>query len=251
VVLLHGQPGSAHDWAAVVGQLADEHTVIVPDRLGYGATGGRPGGFSANAAALARLLRSLDVAGAIVVGHSWAGGVALQMAVDFPHLVTGLVLVSSVAPDDEVGRLDRLLARRAVGTALVALTLSTAGTVLSWGPGRAFAGRRLGGGSPQDIEEVARSARSWRRPATWASFAVEQRALLHELPNLSGRLGSITAPTVVVVGTADRVVPPASGRRLACAIPMASLQRVEGAGHLLPQRCPAEVARAVRQAAAL
>ena len=234
-----------------MGELADEHMVIVPDRLGYGSTGGKPGGFSANAVALARLLRSMEVTGAIVVGHSWAGAVALQMAVDFPQMVSALVLVSSVAPGDLLGPLDRLLARRAVGTTLVALTLSTAGTVLSWGPGRAYAGRRLGRVSPGDLEEVARSARSWRRPSTWASFAVEQRALLHELPILSSRLATISAPTVVVVGTADRVVPPASGRRLARSIPGASLRRVEGAGHLLPQRYPTEVARAVRQATTL
>lgn len=226
--------------------LSPDYMVVVPDRPGYGLTGGRAGGFAANAAAVARLLRSLSVASVVVVGHSWGGGVALQMAVDLPQVIRGMVLVSSVSPGDEVGRLDRLLARPLVGTALVAVTLSTAGSFLAWGPGLALAGRKLNGRPPQHISEVARS---WRRPATWSSFAIEQRALVHELPRLAGRLGSVTAPTAVLVGTADRVIAPESGRRLAAAVPGATLVEVAGAGHLLPQLRPDAVARAVRQVA--
>jgi pimeloyl-ACP methyl ester carboxylesterase len=248
VLLLHGQPGSASDWAAVTAALEVDHLLIVPDRPGYGLTGGRAGGFSANARALERLLVGLGVEGAIVVGHSWAGGVAMQMAVDFPHLVSGLVLVSSVAPDDRPGRLDRILARPVVGTALAAITLSAVGRALSWRPGRAWARRRLQGQRPEQLREVARA---WRRPSTWHSFAIEQRALVHELPRLSPRLASISVPTVVVVGSADRLVPPASGRRLAVTIPGAALHEVAGGGHLLPQSRPAEVAGAVRLASSL
>lgn len=249
VVLLHGQPGSRSDWAAVVTELVPGHLVIVPDRLGYGTTGGRPGGFSANARAVARLLRSLDVPPAVVVGHSWGGGVALQMAVDHSSLVKALVLVSSVSPDDAPGPLDRLLARPAAGALLAALALSTAGTMLSWGPARAYAGRRLSVGAPSQPDDVARAVRAWRRPTTWATFAVEQRALVHELPGLSARARSICVPAVVLVGSADRVVPPSSGRRLAGALPQATLHNVEGAGHLLPQRHPSAVAEAVREVA--
>lgn len=244
VVLLHGQPGSAADWAAVAALLSPEHTVVVPDRPGYGATGGRAVGFAGNAAALARLLRSLQLPSAVFVGHSWAGGAALKMATDFPAMVDGLVLVAPVSPQDGLGRLDRLLARRFLGTALAAVTLSTAGSFLAWGPGRALARRKLTG-RPRD--QLAQTARALRRPATWSSFATEQRALLHELPRMATDLGHISVPTVVVTGTADRVVAPASSRRLARSISGALLYEVPGGGHLLPQSQPAEVARAVRR----
>jgi pimeloyl-ACP methyl ester carboxylesterase len=244
VVLLHGQPGTSADWDEVGADLSRDHLVIAPDRLGYGSTGGRAGGFSANANAIVRLLRSLGLPGAVIVGHSWGGAVALQLAVDFPKMVQGLGLVASVAPGDRPSAVDRLLARPVAGTALAALTLSTAGSFLAWGPGRALAGHRLRGQAAQGLDEVARA---WRRPATWGSFAIEQRALVHELPGLAGRLGSIGAPTVVITGTADRVVLPAAGRRLAAAIPGASLQEVPGAGHLLPQLWPGLVAGAVRR----
>jgi pimeloyl-ACP methyl ester carboxylesterase len=247
VLLLHGQPGSAADWEAVATELAVDHRVIVPDRLGYGRTGGRAGGFAANAVSLAKLLGDLEVQRAIVVGHSWAGGAALEIALDSPALVAALCLVSSVSPNAPPGRLDRLLARPLLGTVLAAATLGTAGQLLSRGPGRALAKWRHRG---QPTEQLSDLARSWHRPSTWRSFAIEQRALVHELALLGPRLRSVDVPVIVMVGSADRLVPPATGRELATSLPAATLEVVPGAGHLLPQLQPAVVAAAVRRLSA-
>ncbi|MGO9657764.1 MAG: alpha/beta fold hydrolase [Acidimicrobiales bacterium] len=246
-MLLHGQPGSGRDWGLVADDLAQDHQVIIPDRLGYGLTGGGAAGFAVNANAVIRLLGSLGAEQALVVGHSWAGGVAIELALDFPGSVAGLALVSSVAPGDRVGGLDRLLALPLLGTALAATTLSTAGGVLSWGPTRAFAGWRMRGRSEEQLADLTRA---WRRPATWTSFAVEQRALVCELPTMAPRLAGIAVPTIVLAGSADRVVPAAAAHRLAAAIPGAILEVVPGAGHLLPQRQPGTVAAAIRRLAA-
>ncbi len=244
VVLLHGQPGRAGDWRAVADDLARDHTVVTLDRPGYGRSHGRAGGFATNARAVAGLLEGLQVGKAVVVGHSWAGGVALRMAIDYPDAVSGLVLVCSVVPGEPLGRLDRLLARPLVGTALAALTLSTAGRLLAWGPARAFAGWRLRG---QIRQELAEMARSWRSRPTWHSFAIEQRALVHELPVLAAQLPSVGVPTTVVAGSTDRIVPLRASRGLAAAIPGASLEEVRGGGHLLPQLHPEAVTGAVRR----
>ena len=74
VVLLHGQPGSARDWHAVAPLLSDDFSVIVPDRLGYGRTGGDAAGFEQNAVALAHLLYDLSYEQVVVAGYSWGGG---------------------------------------------------------------------------------------------------------------------------------------------------------------------------------
>jgi pimeloyl-ACP methyl ester carboxylesterase len=83
----------------------------------------------------------------------------------------------------------------------------------------------------------------------WQSFVTEQRSLIDELPFLEPALATIAVPTVVVVGTADRMVPPATGRRLAATIPGADLVELEGAGHLLAHQRPRDVAAAVRRLA--
>ncbi|HET6875527.1 MAG TPA: alpha/beta hydrolase, partial [Acidimicrobiales bacterium] len=120
VLLLHGQPGTAGDWQRVAGLLEDRYTVVVPDRPGYGATGGRATGFAGNARATADLLDRLGIERTVMVGHSWAGGVALAAARDYPDRVAGLVLVSSVGPGEHLGWDDRLLAAPVIGETLAA-----------------------------------------------------------------------------------------------------------------------------------
>ncbi|MGH9095063.1 MAG: alpha/beta fold hydrolase, partial [Acidimicrobiales bacterium] len=105
VLLLHGQPGRARDWHRVQARLTDSCRVLIPDRLGYGRTGGRAAGFAANADACLALLDRLGVDRAVVAGHSWAGAVALALAEHHRDRVAGLALVASVAPGEVPGRL--------------------------------------------------------------------------------------------------------------------------------------------------
>jgi len=117
-VLLHGQPGGRRDWDAVVEHLDGTVRAIVPDRLGYGATDGPPGGFGANAASVIELLDGAGADDAVVVGHSWSGGVALDLAERHADRVAALVLVGAVGGTGSVAFADRVLAAPVVGDAL-------------------------------------------------------------------------------------------------------------------------------------
>jgi pimeloyl-ACP methyl ester carboxylesterase len=242
VVLLHGQPGGATDWEPVARLLESDFQVIVPDRPGYGRTGGRAVGFRDNAAAVGDLLRRLDVRPAVVVGHSWSGGVGIAMAEESPERVSGLVLVASVGPTEPPSGLDRALAMPFVGATVAAVTLNLAGRALSLPLVRQYLDRHLRGTSDESLVAVANA---WRAGNVWRSYIIEQRALVEELPALAAGLATIAVPTTVVVGEADRIVPPATGERLAAGIPGAGLVRVPGVGHLLPQERPDTVAAAV------
>ncbi|HMC39755.1 MAG TPA: alpha/beta hydrolase, partial [Acidimicrobiales bacterium] len=70
VMLLHGQPGTAADWQWVTPLLDGRYTLIVPDRPGYGRTGGAATGFAGNARAAIGLLDRLGFERAVMVGHS-------------------------------------------------------------------------------------------------------------------------------------------------------------------------------------
>jgi pimeloyl-ACP methyl ester carboxylesterase len=70
-------------------------------------------------------------------------------------------------------------------------------------------------------------------PRAWRAFVREQRFLVRDLPALERRLGAISAPTTIVAGTADHVVPLVAARRLAEQIPGAELVEIDHAGHLL------------------
>lgn len=232
-VLLHGQPGGRRDWDAVVEHLDGTVRAIVPDRLGYGATDSPPGGFGANAASVIELLDGAGADDAVVVGHSWSGGVALDLAERNADRVAALVLVGAVGGTGSVAFADRVLAAPVVGDALALGGLTAIGV-------RPV--RRLVAPSAAD----ARSGEGWWR--RWRSFMAEQRAMLDELPGIAARLGDVRAPAIVLLGEADRIVRPSSQEALAAAIG-AELRRVPGAGHLLPRERPAEVADAIRRAA--
>ena len=61
------------------------------------------------------------------------------------------------------------------------------------------------------------------------------------------RLGSIAAPTLVITGDSDRIVPVENSRRIAERIPHARLLVLEGAGHVFPLEREAETVRALSE----
>ena len=249
VVLLHGQPGSALDWYHVVPLIWDDFTVIVPDRLGYGRTGGPAAGFEPNAVAVAALLDRLTIPRALVVGHSWGGGAALAFAQSFPHRTAGLVLAASVAPGEHFGWEDRLLAAPLVGEALAALTLGVAGRMLASDWMHAIADRRLSGRARQAFNVLTGLTGAGTGAAVWRSFVVEQRALLRDLQTLEPGLRAVEAPAEVINGSADRIVPPHVAVRLAVSIPGASHTVLPGAHHLLLREHSDALAGAIRRVA--
>ncbi len=108
IVFIHGSPGS---WKAFAGYLdhpalRDYGARVAPDRPGYGDSGA--GEIVPGLREQARLLAPLlDDAGgpAIVVGHSLGGAHALQLAMDYPEKVRGVLLIAaSVAPELEAPR---------------------------------------------------------------------------------------------------------------------------------------------------
>jgi len=80
LVLLHGQPGSPADWQLVAGRLPAPLHAVATDRPGYGSSGLPAGGFAVNARAVLDDLDSHGIARAVLVGHSFGGGVALSAA---------------------------------------------------------------------------------------------------------------------------------------------------------------------------
>lgn len=245
-LLLHGQPGRAGDWQAVASRLVERGLrVIAPDRPGYGRTGGRAVGFAGNARAARALLDRLEVDTAVVAGHSWASGVALELALTEPDRVGALVLVAPIAPGLPLGRMDRALANPLVGPAVARTGMKLAGLALSGRPLRGVA-RRLVKELPP--EQVAAAGTELRRNGVWRSFYVEQRALLTELQLLDGRLGSLHKPVTIVYGTRDRIAPPANAHRLGELLPAADVVSAGPTGHLLPQQRPELVADVIARA---
>jgi 3-oxoadipate enol-lactonase len=243
LVLLHGQPGSPADWRPLAERLPAQLHAVAADRPGYGSSPLAAGGFAANARALLGDLDSRGVRHAVLVGHSYGGGVALSAASLAPERVAAVVLLASVGPGC-VNGWDRLLAAPGAGQ-LCALVWR----LTPWLARARLARIRRRRGRPLRADEhvnwqVWGHAGPEYRPL-WRTFLTEQRALLRELGELESVIPSVQAPVLLLADPEDTLVPVGTARRLVQTLPDARLQLVQGAGHHLPRRAPDVVADAI------
>jgi pimeloyl-ACP methyl ester carboxylesterase len=244
LVLLHGQPGSPADWQLVTARLPAQLHAVAADRPGYGSSRLPAGGFAANARAVLDDLDSRDIERAVLVGHSYGGGVALWTASLAPHRVAAVVLLASVGPGC-VNGWDKLLAAPGAGQlcALVAWRLTP------WIARARLARTARRHGRPLRPDEHV-NWQVWGHPGRgqrplWRTFLTEQRALLRELGQLEHAIASVQAPVLLLADPRDTLVPVDTARRLARALPDARLQLVQDTGHQLPRRAPDAVADAI------
>ena len=244
VVLLHGQPGSAADWQQVAGRLPPGLGVVALDRPGYGASRERAGGFAVNARAVVAELDGRGIGRAVLVGHSYGGGVALAVAQLAPERVEALVLLASVGPGCLTGW-DQLLAAPVAGEvcAVTAWRL-TPWLARAWLAGIAWWRRRPAAAGEFVNWHLWGQAHRDHGPL-WRSFLTEQRALVHELGGLTAGLAHVAQPVLLLADPHDTLIPAATTHQLAAVLPRARVQLVHHTGHHLPRRGAPQTAAAI------
>jgi pimeloyl-ACP methyl ester carboxylesterase len=242
VLLLHGQPGAAADWERLRAALDARLPTLAIDRPGWDGRSGATD-LAGNARAALTALDRAGVSRATVVGHSLGAAVAAWLACAHPDRVHRLVLVAPAANRDSLGRVDYLLAAPVIGWLTTVGAMAGGGLVLGAAPVR----RWVAEATALDDRYLRSAGRMLLAPAAWRSFVREQRLLVRDLPALERRLGQVSAPTTIVTGTADRVVPIGAARRLAGQIPHARLVEVEYAGHLVHVQHAGRVAEIISQ----
>jgi pimeloyl-ACP methyl ester carboxylesterase len=176
----------------------------------------------------AGLLDKLELAPAHVVGASMGGMIAQTLAARHPSRVRSLTSIMSNTGSRFSGQpsfrvYGAFLRRPPVGRdAFIAHMERVFATIGSTGVPR----------DPDDIRELAAS--SYDRDHDPAGPG-RQRAAILASGDRTAELRRITAPTLVVHGTADPLVSPSGGRATARAIPGAKLLRIQGMGHDLPR----------------
>jgi len=244
VVLLHGQPGTGADWQQVADRLPDGLGVVTMDRPGYGASPRPAGGFAAGARAVVAEMDARGIDRAVLVGHSYGGGVALATAQLAPGRVAALVLLASVGPGCLTWA-DRLLAGPGTGelAAVVAWRLTPPLARAALGAARLLRRRPLG--PDQAVAWQTWGSAHHDHGPLWRSFLTEQRALVRELAGLTAALPAVTQPVLLVADPHDMIVPVRSTLRLAAVLPDAQVQMLDGPGHHLPRRAAPQITAAI------
>jgi pimeloyl-ACP methyl ester carboxylesterase len=234
IVLVHGITSTSATWANVIPALAERFTVIAPDLLGHGESAKPRGDYSlgAYASGTRDLLMALGHERATFVGHSLGGGVAMQLAYQFPEHCERLILVSSGGLGRDITPL--LRAATLPGAELV-LPLLVNGRVL--GAGR-VAGRllaRVGLRMHTDMGEVLRGHASLSDGEARAAFLHTLRTIVDprgQRVDASDRLYLAQAiPFLLVWGERDPIIPAEHGRAAHRLVAGSRLEIFPEAGH--------------------
>jgi pimeloyl-ACP methyl ester carboxylesterase len=225
LVLIQGLGVGRWGWEPVADRLARRFQVITIDNRGIGASDAPPGPYSTRAM-VDDVLAVLDDAGverASVVGTSLGGMVAQELALAHPGRVDRLVLVSTIPGGQLTSPMPLETARLLAWAPLLASETRLQG----------FVENALGPKTVRRQTEVVERLKAQKLAHPQSERAWQAQATAGVLFNPLGRQRRITQPTLILQGTADRVVNPDNADLLANLIPDARLRYFGGAGHLL------------------
>lgn len=221
VVFLHAFPLDRRMWSSQTSALGGDWRCIAIDTRGFGdSTATPPYSVDRYAEDVAAVLDAADVARAVIVGISMGGYTALALWRRHRERVRALVLADTRAtadtPDTLTRRRELIEVARTEGPAAVAE--------------RQLVGL-LGKSTRERRGDIADAMRAIARQGSVAGIVGALEALMAR-PDSTPMLGSISVPTLIIVGDEDVITPPKEARAMHAAIPHSRLEVIAGAGHL-------------------
>jgi pimeloyl-ACP methyl ester carboxylesterase len=244
IVLIHGMGASLEYWRYTTGALVDRYRVLSIDLPGCGFSERGPVIPTLEEAAdlIVGLLDVLAIDRASFVGNSMGGLVVLETALRHPARVDRLILSNSAGLGREISLFWRLAALPRIGNALIEFNRRSA---LGGGPNFFFDPR----GEPENVKRC----RAWAvRPDLTATIVAAARQGLDlggQRPTISRvhRLTELQAPTLIVWGARDWVIPWHHGKRAQSLIPNCQFVLLEDCGHCPQLERPVEFNRLARE----
>lgn len=247
LVFVHGLSGSWQNWLLQLPEFSRDHRCIAVDLPGFGASPMPRGKISISGYGrwLDGLLGELDIDGAAVVGNSMGGFIGLEAAINLPHRVERLVLVSAAGLSVEHMRNETALrvANRLenLGQFVTAHVLAQTDWLVRRRRGR-LALMWIVAAHPEDIDPAlaAEQVRGAGKPGFLPALDA-----LTDYP-IRDRLGDIQAPTLVVWGKQDRLVPIKDAYEFDKLIPHSRLIVYDDTGHVAMLERPEDFNRDLR-----
>lgn len=230
LLLVHGTGASTHSWRALAPLLARRFAVTCCDLPGHGFTAGVPhGGMSLPgiSAALSTLLEVLQVSPALVIGHSAGAAILARMSLDGQIAARGIVSLNGALlpleslPSVFFSPLARLLA-----------TSSLTARFFAWSARDRSAVERLIAGTGSTLDDAGIDL-YWRLVRNPAHVDGALQMMAHwDLQSLSRELPALSPRLTLVVGDADRTIPPTDVGRVCRLLPRARVINLPRLGHL-------------------
>ncbi len=234
VLLIHGMAGSMATWDRVIPALAKEFTVVAPDLPGHGRSEKLVHDLSLGgmASTLRDLLVALGHDRVTVVGQSLGGGIAMQLAYQYPERCDRLVIVGSGGLGREVNPLLKALtlpgSEALLGVVCAPIIRDTIEAVSE-------CGSKIGLTTAAHVQELWRSYSSLSDKDTRHAFLRTLRAVIDtrgQAVSAANRLHlAAEMPTLVVWGDADPIIPVEHAYAAHEGIEGSQLEIFPGVGH--------------------
>ncbi len=224
IVFIHGSMGNHMSWEFQK-QLSEKYRLVLLDLPGHGESDLLDEEISVKLYAdyVAEFVRGLGIEKMVVVGHSLGGAICIQLALNYPELLRGLVLVGSGA---KLGVLPTILeALRTNFEESIELAIG----------GMAFAGNT----NPELIEMAKNECLKCKQQVGYSDFAACNNFDVRE------RISEINIPTLIIVGAEDKLTPVKWSQYLNEKISNSSLKIIESAGHMVMIEQPEELNQAM------
>jgi len=228
LLLIPGLGVTSRIWDAVTPELAEHFSLILFDNRDVGQSQGkrRPSRIADFTSDIVELLDYLQVERAHVLGLSLGGVIALQLAADHPQRIDHLVLASCTDRFTPYLRQVALLLGKTLGP-LRSDAFARTVEVLGSSPTYLDA-------DPDMIEERVRQKREQKVPAR----AIGRQLRCLAASEIDLERDPITAPTLIIAGEQDLLIPSCYGRSLSNRIPRSRFMLVPCAGHNPLVECP-------------
>ena len=251
VLLVHGLSGSAVNWVSMAEGLTAYGRVLAPELPGFGRTppAGRRATVEEQASLLARFIRRESGAPALVIGNSMGAVSAIILAGRNPELVDRLVLIDSPAPSPSIAGMAPIW----VTVMLLYLIPGLNKALLSWLHSQGTAQQRTNAGIDMIAtrpDRISSSTRQFHSRVTAERNAMPwmydihlegYRSVIRNLVPYSRfdrTVRRVSAPTLLIHGTEDQVVPVAAAERLASVRPDWTYRPIVGVGHIPMMEAP-------------
>ncbi len=242
LIALHGFGASSYAWRAVMPFLSEARTVYALDLKGFGKSPKpRDGRYALRdqAELVLRFIADLALEDVVLVGHSLGGGVALTVATELertrPGTLSSLVLIDTIAYEQVLPGFVRVLRSPLVGWLLPLLVRDSDGV-------RAVL--RLAYYNDDLIPDASIEAYTagLSSPGGWYALKQTARQILpSDIEESSLAYSNIRAPTLLIWGRYDEIVPLSIGKRLNQQMQHSRLVVVENAGHTPHEETPQAV----------
>ncbi|NNE66724.1 MAG: alpha/beta hydrolase [Pyrinomonadaceae bacterium] len=237
IIMIHGYTASTFVWKTAAPRLAKAgYHVIAVDLPGYGFSE-KPTWFDYSIASqsrmILRMMNRLGIGKSIFVGSSYGGAVSSWFALDNPHRVEKLVLVSAVINDKPMTNpLMRIIRKPAIGEAVGPFLIDS----------RRFLRFRMQGTLHPSNHHLITEERidSILRPLNAADShnALLMTARNWDANRIEEDAHLIDHPTLLIWGEGDTVIPPGNGQKLYDRILNSRLVILRNCGHLPPEEKP-------------